>query len=527
MVEFSAASAALACLLSCIFTAGMVRWGHRWGLVDRPDRTRKLHEHATPVGGGLAIWLACGLVLGGTFLITNPWGFHVRKDWFDLLVVFAGSTGITALGLYDDRFAMRGRWKLVGQIAVAGLMFFGGFQVSRISVFGETWDLGYAAFPITVLWFVGTINAINLLDGLDGMAATIGIICSAAVAVLACLTGHLGVAFVALVFTAALLGFLPYNFPPARIFLGDAGSMLIGLMLGAMVLRASLKGPATLLISAPLALWTLPLFDTSLAILRRKLTGRSIYSPDRSHLHHRLMQRFGNNVYVLLCVAGLSIITCLAALGSVATGNDVIALVTITAVLIGLIAGGWFGRSELGLLWRKTKRLVKKVLRPAPAAAAADEIVIFLQEGARPWDAIFRQMCGMAEPAAIRSIVVEFHHVRCGERFHAMWECPCENVELPLVELTVPLISEERPIGQTRFRIWRNGKPIQDLMQIACEQVSHLERHLSDLNTPASKGAAAAACDGVRQESAGNTSVRLHLPQRKVPTARRGVPVPR
>lgn len=521
MILFSAVSAALACLISCVFTGVMVRWGDRWGLVDRPDQTRKLHARPTPVGGGLAIWAACGLVLGGTFLVANPWGFHVRKDWFDLLVVFVGSTGITALGLYDDRFGMRGRWKLLGQIAVAALMYFGGFQISRISVFGDTWDLAYAAFPITLLWFVGTINAINLLDGLDGMAATIGIVCSAAVAVLACLTGHLGVAFVALVFTAALLGFLPYNFPPAKIFLGDAGSMLIGLMLGAMVMRASLKGPATLLISAPLALWTLPLFDTALAILRRKLTGRSIYSPDRSHLHHRLMQRFSNNVYVLICVALLSAVTCLAALASVALGNDVIALVTITAVLVGLVAGGWFGRSELGLLWRKSKRLAKRLLRPTPAADPNNDIVVFLQEGAKPWGDIFRQMCGMAEPAVIRSIVVEFHHVRCGERFHAMWDASSENLELPIVDLTIPVMAEQRPIGQTKFRVWRNGKPMQDLMQVVCDQVGHLERHIAEL------GYSATSDGDARQESAGNTAPRPHLPERKSVRPPKRVPVPR
>ncbi|MGQ9913947.1 MAG: MraY family glycosyltransferase [Thermogutta sp.] len=528
MILFSAVSAALACLLCCVFTALMVRWGGSWGLVDRPDRTRKLHERPTPVGGGLAIWMSCGLVLGGTFLVANPWGFHVRKDWFDLIIVFAGSTGITTLGLYDDRFGLRGRWKLLGQIAVAALMYFGGFQVSRISVFGETWSLGYAALPVTLLWFVGTINAINLLDGLDGMAATIGIVCSAAVAVLACLTGHLGVAFVALVFTAALLGFLPYNFPPAKIFLGDAGSMLIGLMLGAMVLRASLKGPATLLISAPLALWTLPLFDTALAILRRKLTGRSIYSPDRSHLHHRLMQRFSNNVYVLICVAVLSSITCLAALASVATGNDVISLVTIIAVLVGLVAGGWFGRSELGLLWRKSKRLIQKVVQPAPPSATAHEIVVFLQEGTKPWDAIFRQMCDLAEPAVIRSVVVEFHHVRCGERFHAMWDGPRENPELPVVDLTIPLIAEQQPIGQTKFRVWRNGKSIHDLMQVVCNQVGHLERHISELGNPVpspAKPEAGSETDG--QAPASNATREPHPPERKSARAPRRVAIPR
>ncbi len=522
MILFSAACAGLACLLAYAFTAVITRLGNRWGFVDRPDRTRKLHQRPTPVGGGVAIWLACGAVLVATFWVANPWGFHIRNDWVDLLVFFTGGTSITALGLYDDRFGLRGRWKLLGQILVASVMYLGGFQISRIGFFGQTLDLGYASFPATVLWFVGAINAINLLDGLDGMATTIGIVCSGAVAVLACLTGHLGVAFVALVFTAALLGFLPHNFPPARIFLGDAGSMLIGLMLAAMVMRASLKGPATLLISAPLALWALPIFDTALAILRRKLTGRSIYSPDRSHLHHRLMQRLSSNVYVLICVAVLSLVTCLAALSSVATGNDMISLVTVTAVLLGLVVSRWFGRTEFGLLWRKFKRLIRKVLRPAPVAATTNEIVVFLQEGSKPWEELFRQICDRTDGTLIHSVMVEFHHVRCGERFHALWDRASNETDVPIVELTIPLMAEGRPIGQSKFRLWRNGKPIEELMRIACIQAKHLESCIAELAIPAAPAAAETPDDGdipEKELSSRATEGHSRVPHRK-PTAK-------
>ena len=194
-------------------------------------------------------------------------------------------------------------------------------------------SLGNLAVPVTVLWLVAAMNAINLLDGIDGMATVLGMILAATFAGMAFLLGRPEIAIVSLVFTAALLGFAWLNFPPAKIYLGDAGSMLIGLLMGIMAIKGSMKGPGTILLAAPLAVWTLPLFDSVAAIVRRKLTGRSIYMTDRGHLHHCLMDRLGSNVRVLWLVGGCATLSALAAMGSIAMKNDLVALLVAFAVV--------------------------------------------------------------------------------------------------------------------------------------------------------------------------------------------------
>ena len=147
------------------------------------------------------------------------------------------------------------------------------------------------------------MNSVNLLDGIDGLATMLGIILIATFAALAAAAGRMEVAWIAMVFAGSLCGFIRFNLPPASIFLGDSGSMLIGLVVGTLAIQGTLKGPGTVLLAAPLAVWTIPILDSAAAILRRKLTGRSIYATDRGHLHHRLLERLGSNSRVLVAVA--------------------------------------------------------------------------------------------------------------------------------------------------------------------------------------------------------------------------------
>jgi UDP-GlcNAc:undecaprenyl-phosphate GlcNAc-1-phosphate transferase len=140
------------------------------------------------------------------------------------------------------------------------------------------------------------------------LATVLGIILSVSICALAAMTHHAAVAVAALVFAGSLLGFLPFNLAPAKVYLGDAGSMLIGLVVGGLSIRASLKGPGTVLLAAPLAILTIPILDSAVAILRRRLAGRSIYETDRGHIHHRLLARFGSKHKVLLCVIVCSVV---------------------------------------------------------------------------------------------------------------------------------------------------------------------------------------------------------------------------
>ena len=186
-----------------------------------------------------------------------------------------------SLGLVDDRFGLRGRQKLAGQIVAAGILIASGVVINRISLFGVEVELGLLAIPVTVLWLTGAINALNLLDGMDGMATVIGLILSLAICALAIMTNHMAVAVAALVFSVRCSASCSFNLAPAKIYLGDAGSMLIGIVVGCLSMRASVKGAGTVLLAAPLAVMTIPILDSLAAILRRRLAGQSIYAPDR------------------------------------------------------------------------------------------------------------------------------------------------------------------------------------------------------------------------------------------------------
>ena len=167
----------------------------------------------------------------------------------------------------------------------------------------------------TIIWILGAINSLNLIDGADGWAGSIGTIFSITLGLIALINHHYVDAVIAFAIAGALLGFLRYNFPPASIYLGDAGSMVIGLVLGTLALRCSIKQAATVAFAAPLALWAIPLFDSAAAVMRRKLTGRSIYATDRGHIHHRLLTSGLSSTGVLTFIIVLCIITSFGVLG--------------------------------------------------------------------------------------------------------------------------------------------------------------------------------------------------------------------
>ncbi len=360
-----------ACVVSLVLTALIRAVAVRIGLTDHPDGRRKLHVAAMPLGGGVAIFLATVGVLGFLLIVPNAFRSLLWQQWSDLRALLLAGAVIVIVGLIDDYIGLRGYQKLAGQLAAVSILIFSGLLVHQIGIFGQSIELGYLAVPFTLFWLLGAVNALNLLDGIDGLATMLGMILVGTIAALAVLVGHYEVAIVAIVFAGSLTGFMRFNFPPATIFLGDAGSMLIGLTVGALAIQGSLKGPGTVLLAAPLAVWAIPIFDSTAAILRRKLAGHSIYTADRGHLHHRLLNLLGSNRKVLACLAACCAITSVAALLSVFLKNDLIALLTCSAVVIVFIATGVFGRTELLLLGNQLRRVSRSLVPPSASKQAA------------------------------------------------------------------------------------------------------------------------------------------------------------
>jgi UDP-GlcNAc:undecaprenyl-phosphate GlcNAc-1-phosphate transferase len=256
---------------------------------DLPDAHRHIHSRPVPRLGGVGVML--GAIAGilcawwlGAFGVPDP---AELRMWSAL----AGSVGIVfVLGLIDDLFGVPPWFKLMVQVLAAGLAYAGGFHLDAVS-FGHSSgvELGILDLPLTVFWLVGITNAFNLIDGLDGLATGIAVVALVATTVAGALLGNFTLAPLALALAGALLGFLRYNFSPARIFLGDSGSLTVGLLLALLSVSASRRPDGGILVSLPLFLLAFPIGDTLLAIARRWLRGTPFSAGDTRHIHHRLL----------------------------------------------------------------------------------------------------------------------------------------------------------------------------------------------------------------------------------------------
>jgi UDP-GlcNAc:undecaprenyl-phosphate GlcNAc-1-phosphate transferase len=478
-----------ATLLGLIGTAAMRSIAPRLGLSDRPDGRRKLHRAAMPLGGGAAVFLATVTVLAALFVIPNPWREALRSSLSSVVALLQAALVIVLVGLVDDRRQLRGRQKLAGQIIAISILVLNGLTIQRISLFAHQFELGLLAIPFTYFWLLGAINSVNLLDGLDGLATLLGVILVATFAVLASMTGRSDVMIIAVVFAGSLCGFLRFNFPPATIFLGDAGSMLIGLVVGTLAIQGSLKGPGTVLLAALLAVWTLPILDSAAAILRRKLMGRSIYSTDRGHLHHRLMERLASHRKVLVAVAICSMATSVAGLFSVFLKNDLIALLVGCSVIIILAATGLFGRTEFALLWNRFRSLVRTMmpgLAGTPAGAASTAVRL---QGSRQWDVIWEALTESVEKVHATRLHLDLDLPMIQESYHATWEKPdgCDGEVSWLME--IPLVAGVTQVGTLNVTGQRNGVAICRYIEPLLEVVESIESQLSRL-VEASRGPA-------------------------------------
>jgi len=278
------------------------------------------------------------------------------------------------------------------------------------------------AVPCTIVWLLGTTNALNLIDGSDGLCSTVGAIITGSLGVMAVIGGQDAEAAVAFAMCGALIGFLVFNFPPASIFLGDSGSLLVGMISGALAIRCALKGPTTVAVIAPLAILIVPLFDSAMAILRRKLTGRSIYTTDRAHLHHSIKQRGYSDVGLLLIAASLCGFAAIGAIGGTLLGNDLIAALGAVGVLAVLVGTRVFGFAELVLLARKLKNFAISMSQPAGVADKAVSADTVRLQGSRNWEIVWATLTEFAEKQGLCRVHMDLNVPWLHEGFHATWQ---------------------------------------------------------------------------------------------------------
>jgi len=302
----------LAALIAYLATPSIHAFVRRYRIMDHPD-PRRIHDRPLPRGGGVSVVIAFVLVGGGIVLLGEMLpGMPDARTVQPIHVVglFAGAVLATIIGALDDRFDLRARWQFAGQLAVAGVAVATGIIVDDVSnPFGPgniNFELSVGV-AFTVVWIVGMINSLNFIDGLDGLSSGIALIAAVTLGLLSLsiVVNQPLVAILCFVLAGGLLGFLRWNFYPAVIFQGTAGVMFLGYVLGVLAILGSAKIIVALLVLA------VPIIDTFWVIVRRMSSGRSPFTPDRGHIHHRLLDLGLSHrstvlvIYVVCAVLGL------------------------------------------------------------------------------------------------------------------------------------------------------------------------------------------------------------------------------
>lgn len=269
--------------ISLFMTPVAKRLAVKVGAVDIPKDERRVHKKPMPLMGGVAIYASI-IVTSLIFLPVDG----------TLISIIIGGTIIFISGIIDDIKGLSPKAKLIFQIGAAIVLIFGDVKIDALTnPFTKSSNLiplnGFA-IPITIFWVVGITNTLNLIDGLDGLAAGVAMIASLSFLFVANKFNYIPVMVMSSIVAGSCLGFLPYNFNPAKIFMGDTGALFLGFILAALSIEGVMKSVATIAVVVPIVILGVPIFDTTFAIFRRLLNGRSIAEADKGHLHHRLLK---------------------------------------------------------------------------------------------------------------------------------------------------------------------------------------------------------------------------------------------
>jgi len=296
-----------AMLTAVLATPAIARLARAWGAVDAPG-IRKIHRKAIPRIGGTAIVLAMLVGMIPACVLDGGTSQALRETADRLVVLFATSLLVFLLGFIDDIRGVRARVKLLVQVLAAVVLCLFGIRIEQAALGWRTVELGWFAWPLTVLWVVGITNAVNLIDGLDGLAAGICTVACGVILILSVYSNHVVMAILMLSLLGSLTGFLIFNFNPARVFMGDCGSMFLGFLLAASSVMCATQSQTIVGLALPALALGVPIFDTLFTMLRRILERRGVMSPDHSHLHHKLLDMGLRHRHVVLLLYGLTLL---------------------------------------------------------------------------------------------------------------------------------------------------------------------------------------------------------------------------
>jgi UDP-GlcNAc:undecaprenyl-phosphate/decaprenyl-phosphate GlcNAc-1-phosphate transferase len=355
---------------SSIFFSFLLTWfvrnlamGRGW--VAPPLQQRDLHEMPLPRLGGIAIFFAFLMSVAVACLANLAFpSLGLEAPTRTLLMIVMPATIVFLLGVYDDIFTVGPYAKFAVEGIAATMLFLGGLRILDLPVlFGPrhfSWTIG---LPLTILWVIGITNAFNLIDGLDGLAAGSALFSTMVVFGVSVFRHQSLGSLLTIALAGAILGFLKFNFNPATIFLGDCGSLFIGFMLSALALQGVQKSPTILAVAIPVVSFGLPILETSLSVLRRLISGRPIFTADREHIHHKLLERGMSHRQVVIVLYAVSALFALLSLFLLwPTGS------TLGLILAVLGTGVWLGVQHLGYLeFGELRRVAQRTMEQRSA----------------------------------------------------------------------------------------------------------------------------------------------------------------
>ena len=339
----SAAASPLAILIS-----------KKTGALDVPTDDRRMHTEPVPRLGGIAIFISfiiCALFLTALLSQGIIEDANAQEVVEKIRAILAGGSLIFVLGLIDDYKDIKAIYKFIGQIVCASIAFALGIRIPAITLFGWQFSDGsmealFISYIVTVIWIIAITNMINLIDGLDGLAAGVSGIAALAISYSAFLNGYHAAALTMAILAGASFGFLPFNFFPAKIFMGDSGAMFLGFAIATVSIISPAKGATIVAIIAPVLVLGVPAFDIAFAIFRRKLSKKPVFEADNGHLHHQLTRIGIGQRRSALMLYGISGIMGIAAI-TFSRDNylEAIGLFMIAVLFIIVLIWGWNKKS--------------------------------------------------------------------------------------------------------------------------------------------------------------------------------------
>jgi len=457
-------------LLAVLFTPAVIWVAHRLRLYDGHS-IRKVHKHTIPRIGGAAIFLSTMVLVAVIPFINNNVGKAFGEIRTQLFALLGAGAFVFLIGLIDDVRGLRVRHKLPAQVAAATVLCLAGVRIESIDIAGiYALNLGWLSFPATILWIVAVTNAMNLIDGLDGLAAGIAAIACGTIAVFSIFGGQIIMAVIMLAVLGSLCGFLIFNFNPARIFMGDCGSMFLGFVLAGVSVICSVKSGTVVALALAVLALGVPIFDMAFTMLRRYLQGRHIMSPDRSHLHHLLLDLGLRQRHV---VVSMYIVTAMAAgaglLMMLSHGAGAI-LIFICSIMLQILVFRLVGAVNLRQALGQLRQKYASERQRNHEVESYEKVELHFRQ-AKTFETWWHAVCFAAEQMDFSRVKLPLTN-RDGSRRNLVWQKDNANIgPEELVEVTVPV------------RDRREGKPLQLNVGIAANNSLESAGHRTVLLT--------------------------------------------